>query len=159
MKKYNRQNELRADAAERLATMADWLYGGTTYPQERLNKSWARFLWHQFHDDLTGTSIPEAYTFSWNDELLALNEFGAEVTHAAGVLAKALDTTADGVPLVVCNTLSIPREDIVEASVVFATGLPVAVQVFDSKGDEVPSQAGVPTGTTLPIIFSGFRPG
>ena len=153
MKKYNRRNELRADAAERISVIADWLQGGGTYPQEKLNKAWERFLWHQFHDDLTGTSIPAAYTFSWNDELLSLNEFGSEETHGAGILAEALDTTATGVPLVVYNSLSIAREDIVEAVVTFTNGVPAAVRVFDPSGNEVPSQIGVPTGNNVPVTF------
>ncbi len=153
MKKYNRQNELRADNAERLAVIADWLQGGATYPQERFNRSWERFLWHQFHDDLTGTSVPEAYKFSWNDELIALNEFGAELVHSAGVLAQAMDTSVEGIPLLVCNSLSVLREDVVEANVLFTNGTPAAIQVFDAAGNEVPSQAGTPIANTLQIAF------
>jgi alpha-mannosidase len=153
MKKYNRQNEQLGDAAERISVIADWLQGGGTYPQEKLNKAWTRFLWNQFHDLLTGTSIPAAYTFSWNDELLSLNEFGSEETHGVGVLAKALDTTAAGVPLVVYNPLSLAREDIVEAMVNFTNGAPSAVRVFDGAGNEVPSQMGTPSGTSVPVTF------
>jgi alpha-mannosidase len=158
MKKYNRRNELGADAAERISVMADWLQGGGTYPQEKLNQAWERFLWHQFHDDLTGTSIPAAYTFSWNDELLSLNEFGAEETHGAGILAQALDTTATGVPLVVYNALSIARGDVVEAVVHFTNGVPAAVQVFDPNGNEVPSQMGTPSGNDVPVTFLASVP-
>ena len=153
MKKYNRQNEQRADAAERISVIADWLQGGGAYPQEKLNKAWERFLWHQFHDDLTGTSIPAAYTFSWNDELLSLNEFGSEENHGAGILAQALDTMAVGVPVLVYNPLSAAREDIVEASVLFTNGAPVAVRVFDASGNEVPSQIGTPAGKAVPVTF------
>ena len=64
MKRWNRKNELLADAAERASVVADWL-GAAPYPAAKLEEAWIRFLWHQFHDDLTGTSIPEAYTFSW----------------------------------------------------------------------------------------------
>ena len=158
MKKYNRRNELRADAAERISVMADWLQGGGTYPQEKLNKAWERFLWHQFHDDLTGTSIPAAYTFSWNDELLSLNEFGSVETYGAGILANALDTTAAGVPLVVYNALSIARQDIVEAVVTFTNGVPTAVRVFDPAGVEVPSQMGSPSGNQVPVTFLASVP-
>jgi len=158
MKKYNRQNELRADAAERISVMADWLQGGGTYPQEKLNNAWERFLWHQFHDDLTGTSIPAAYTFSWNDELLSLNEFASAETHGAGILAEALDTTAVGVPLVVYNPLAAAREDIVEATVNFSDGVPAAVRVFDPSGNEVPSQMGNPTGNSVPVTFLASVP-
>ena len=52
------------------------MLGGLTYPKRRRSsETWIRFLWHQFHDDLTGTSIPEAYRFSWNDEILCQNRF------------------------------------------------------------------------------------
>lgn len=158
MKKYNQRNELRGDAAERISVIADWLHGGGTYPQEKLTRAWERFLWHQFHDDLTGTSIPAAYTFSWNDELLSLGDFGSEETHGAGVLAQALDTTASGVPLVVYNSLSIAREDVVEAVVDFADAAPVAVRVFDPDGNEVPSQIGAPSGNKVPVTFVASVP-
>jgi alpha-mannosidase len=158
MKKYNRQNEQRADAAERLSVIADWLEGGGVYPQEKLTKAWERFLWHQFHDDLTGTSISDAYTFSWNDELLSLNEFGSEETHAAGVLAQALDTTATGVPVLVYNALSVARQDIVEATVTFTNGAPVAVRVFDSTGSEVLSQMGTVVGSSVQVVFLAAVP-
>ncbi len=158
MKKYNRQNEQRADAAERVSVIADWLQGGGTYPQEKLTKAWERFLWHQFHDDLTGTSIPAAYTFSWNDELLSLNEFGSEETHGAGILAEALDTTATGLSLVVYNPLATAREDVVEAVVSFTQGAPAAVQVFDASDKEVPSQMGTPAGNNVPVTFLAAVP-
>ena len=62
MKLYNRRNELLADAAERSAVAADWL-GAVPYPREVLTEAWKRFIWHQFHDDLTGTSIPVPTSF------------------------------------------------------------------------------------------------
>ncbi len=158
LKRYNRQNEQRADAAERISVMADWLQGGATYPQERLNQAWERFLWHQFHDDICGTSIPAAYPFTWNDDLISLNEFGAIETAGAGVLAGALDTTAAGVPLLVYNPLSIPREDVVEAMVSFPGGAPAAVRVFDPVGSEVPSQMGPPAGNRVPVTFLATVP-
>lgn len=158
LKKYNRENELRADAAERLAVIADWLQGGGVYPQEKLTRAWERFLHHQDHGDLPGVDSPDCYPFIWNDELLSLNEFGSEETHGAGVLAQALDTTANGVPLVVCNILSIPREDIVEAMVNFTNGAPTAVRVFDANGNEVPSQMGAPVGNAVPVTFLAAVP-
>ena len=91
MKLWNRKNELLADAAERASVTAAWM-GGLPYPTDRLTATWKRFLWHQFHDDLTGTSIPEAYSFSWNDELLALNGFSSILGSAVGSLSLGLDT-------------------------------------------------------------------
>jgi len=157
MKQYNRQNEQHGDAAERVSVIADWLQGGGTYPQERLNKAWTSFLWCQFHDLLPGTAIPAAYPFAWNDELLALNEFSAEEIHGAGVLAKAMDTTVQGVPVVVYNPLSIARQDLVEAKVTF-TNAPTAVRVFDGSGNEVPSQLGTVASNTATVLFQADVP-
>jgi alpha-mannosidase len=139
MKRWNRKNEQLADAAERAAVVADWL-GGAVYPKAKLTEAWTRFLWHQFHDDLTGTSIPQAYCFSWNDEAVAANQFAEVLTDSVGAVARALDTRAEGVPLVVFNPLSLDRKDVVEATVRFADQAPSAVRVFSGKGKEVPSQ-------------------
>src|SRR6185295_13271372 len=91
MKRLNRENERLADAAERASVVADWL-AGLPYPTSRLRESWIRVLWHHFHDDITGTSIPQAYQFSWNDELVSLNQFTGVLTSAVGSVASRLDT-------------------------------------------------------------------
>ena len=150
MKRWNRKNELLADAAERAAVAADWL-GGAVYPGEKLTEAWTRFLWHGFHDDLTGTSIPQAYPFSWNDEILSLNQFAEVLSDSVGAVARALDTRAEGFPIVVYNPLSIPRQDIVEARIDFPGGVPRAVRCFGPEGEEVPAQIGDtrPEGTTI----------
>jgi len=137
MKRWNRQNEQLIDAAERASVAADWL-GGAAYPREALTDIWVRFLWHHFHDDLTGTSIPQAYTFSWNDELICLNQSAGILSNAVGAIARAMDTRVEGVPLVVYNPLAFERYDLVEATVRFAEGVPAAVRVFDPEGNEVP---------------------
>ena len=116
MKLFNRRNELLADAAERASVVAEWL-GGAAYPEEPLRESWQRFLWHQFHDDLTGTSIPVAYTFSWNDELIAQSEFAEITTGAVGAVSRALDTRTRGISVVVYNPVAQSRCDIVTATV------------------------------------------
>ena len=74
MKRWNRKNEHLADAAERFSAAASWAEA-LPYPAQALEQGWLRFLWHQMHDDLTGTSIPQAYRFSWNDEAIATNRF------------------------------------------------------------------------------------
>lgn len=152
MKRWNRKNELLADAAERASVIADWL-GGMEYPRESLRENWVRFLWHQFHDDLTGTSIPEAYEYSWNDEILCLNQFAGILESAVEAAAPALDTRVEGVPLIVYNPLSISRKDVVEATVVFDGDVPRAVEVYDPAGKEVPSQIARTRGDSLTVVF------
>jgi alpha-mannosidase len=139
LKRWNRQNEVLADGAERASVMADWL-GGLPYPRERLNDAWTLVLTGQFHDIIPGTSIPKAYEYSWNDEVLALNQFGVVLTHAAGAVASTLDTEVGGTPVVVYNALEIPREDVVEVKVDFPEGTPAAVRVTGPDGKAVPAQ-------------------
>ena len=80
MKRFNRANELLADAAEKAERRRAMCWRAQPYPTERLRDAWIRFLWHQFHDDLTGTCIPQAYQFSWNDEIASLNQFAGVLT-------------------------------------------------------------------------------
>jgi len=157
MKRWNRQNEILADAAERAAVVADWL-GAVPYPRSILQESWLRFLWHQFHDDLTGTSIPEAYAYSWNDELLSLNQFASVLTDAVGGVARGLDTKVKGIPLVVYNPLAREREDLVEAEVVFPSNAPASVRVYDPTGREVPSQVVGCDSSRVRVVFVATVP-
>jgi alpha-mannosidase len=141
MKRWNRRNEVLADDAEQASVAADWL-GGRAYPRKKLNDAWTLVMGGQFHDIIPGTSIPKAYEYAWNDEVLALNQFGGVLTSAVESVAAALDTRVQGSAVVVTNGLSIPRQDVVEAAVEFPAGTPKAVRVFGPDGKEVPAQMG-----------------
>ena len=112
MKRLNRRNERLADRTERAASAAKYL-AGEAYPKKRLNEGWKTFLWHQFHDDLTGTSIASAYRYSHNDELLAANIFAGELQNALSAVERKLDTRGKGQPYVVFNPSAFPRTETV----------------------------------------------
>lgn len=156
MKRWNRKNELIADAAERAAVIAD-IIGAAEYPKEDFRQHWIRFLWHQFHDDLTGTSIPQAYEFSWNDELLTMKGFAGILEHSIVAIGQTMDTQTEGIPLLVYNPLSFEREDIVEGIVEFGKK-PIAVKVFNPQGGEVPSQFEIIDDTKIKVIFPAKVP-
>jgi len=138
-KRWNRQNEMLADAAERASVAAAWL-GGPPYPLQRLNDAWTLVLGGQFHDIMAGTATPKAFEYTWNDDVIALNQFAAVLTSASAAIASGLDTQSGGAAVVVYNPLNIEREDVVEATLSFAKGVPEAVCVFGPDGTEVPSQ-------------------
>lgn len=146
MKYYNRRNEELTGAAERASVAADWL-GALAYDQQKLTEIWQRFIWHQFHDDLTGTSIPAAYTWSWNDELIALRQGGDVMNTAVGALSYSLDTRVKGTPVVVYNAVTYPVKAVVEAEIPLSAktkgvavygpdGRRVAAQILSREGDK-----------------------
>lgn len=116
MKRWNRKNELLADSAERASSIA-MAIGGETYPQKQIYDAWMLVLGSQMHDMLPGTSLPKAYEYCWNDEVIALNQFASAAEHGIATLAEQLDTSGAGLPLVVYNPLSIDREDLVELTI------------------------------------------
>lgn len=138
MKMFNRRNEQLGDMAERASVMADWMEV-QDYPVYTLTNAWRRFIWHQFHDDLTGTSIPKAYTYSWNDELLAQSQFADVVTSASGAVIATMDTRVKGTAVVVYNPLGFKRQDVAEAYVPMKKA-PKGVAVYNEKGKVVKSQ-------------------
>jgi alpha-mannosidase len=139
VKRWNRQNEVLADAAERASVAAAWL-GGQSYPLSRLNAAWTLVMGSEFHDIIPGTSIPKAYEYAWNDQILAMNQFAGVLSSATEAVSSALNTEVTGVPVVVFNALNVAREDVVDAAVTFPGGTPNAVRVVGPGGAEVPSQ-------------------
>lgn len=156
MKLFNRRNELLSTAAERAAVMADF-QGLASYPKALFTENHRRYILHQFHDDVTGTSIPRAYEFSWNDELIALNSFSNALKTAAGATSNLLDTQVRGIPVVLYNPSSFTAEDVVELC------LPVSrkvngVTVYNGEGEAVPSQLLEVNDSVLKVLVSAKVP-
>ena len=154
-KRWNRLCESLGDAAERAAVTADWL-GALPYPGERLRAERERFLWHQMHDDLTGTSIPEAYRFTWNDQLLALDGFSAVLRDSVAAVASRLDTRGDGLPLVLFNPLGWEREELVE--IVVDTPPEDLGSVTDATGESSPIQVARAEDGRVTVLFRARVP-
>ncbi len=138
MKRWNRRCEVLADAAERAAVLA-WHLGGRDYPHVELERAWTRFLWHGFHDDLTGTSIPSAYAYSWNDLLLSQQEFKQVLESSLAAVLGGMDLAVEGRPVGVFNPLGFERREVV------GVDLPPSerrgeVRILDADGTVIPSR-------------------
>jgi alpha-mannosidase len=157
MKRWNRKNEVLADGAERASVAAE-LLGGRAYPRERLNDAWTLVMGGQFHDIIPGTSIPKAYEYAWNDEVLALNQFAGVLTSATEAVVSGMDTRAGGIPIVVYNPLNIARADPVEARIAFPGGTPKTVRVFGPDGEEVPAQLNGEKNGAAQVLFIAKTP-
>ena len=159
-KRWNRKNELLADAAEKASVAAAWL-GGRPYPQDRLNKAWTLVMGGQFHDILPGTATPKAFEFSWNDDVIAMNQFAEVLTSATESIASGMNTKAKGTfgaAVVVYNPLNIAREDVVDATVVFPFATPKYVRVYGPDGAEVRAQVNGYEGGAVKLLFLANTP-
>lgn len=151
MKRMNRKNEILAQAAEQVASVANWL-GGSEYPTRKLNDSWELLLGSQMHDILPGTSIPKAYEYAWNDEFVAANGFSEVLKNSVNVISSQMNTQAKGKAVVVYNSVAIDREDLVNIEMEFPTP-PKDVAVFDQEGSQVQSQIVNKEGNRVKLIF------
>ncbi len=139
LKRWHRQAEQLAHAAERAAAIAH-LLGARSADRDRMREAWLRILAHEMHDDLTGTSLVEAYRYSANDLALSLNELRQELEEAVGAVASQLDRSGTGTPLVVFNPLGWKRTDLVTVALPAAVATSDSLAVVDSAGRELPSQ-------------------
>jgi len=137
-KRWLRKEELLADAAEKASVAAAWL-GGREYPIQRLNDAWTLVMGGQFHDLAAGTATPKAYEFAWNDDVIAMNQFAGVTRSAVQAVASAMNTQAEGVPVVVYNPLNIARTGVVAAKLDLPGGTQ-SVTVTGPDGKTTPAQ-------------------
>lgn len=154
MKRWNRMGEQLADAAERAAVMSWWL-GKTEYPRAQLERSWVRLLANQMHDILPGTSIPVAYTWSWNDEIVAMNGFADVLTDSVGAVSRELNTNVNklGAAIIALNPLAIARSELVEVEVTMPQSRQDVDFVFGPDLQQHPIQIIERDSTTAKFLF------
>ncbi|MQS11084.1 glycoside hydrolase [Streptomyces kaniharaensis] len=134
-KQAQRAAEVAALDAERLATLAT-VHGLGRYPSAALDKVWRHLAYGAHHDAITGSESDQVYLDllgGWREA----HDLATAVRDAAlDALSARISTVGEGSPVVVTNTLSFDRTDLV------AVRLPPggrAVRVLDDAGAEVPS--------------------
>jgi alpha-mannosidase len=136
IKKDNRAIEHRLASAEMLSAFAS-VVGGLTYPKADLTRAWEGVLFNQFHDILAGSSIIEAYDDARNLHGMAFQIADEAITFASGTITSTLDTSGDGEPVVVFNTLGWDRDDYCECEI---HGIGADIRIEDNLGNPVPCQ-------------------
>lgn len=153
-KRLNRQNEQFGLATEKTCVLAHCL-GGYAYPKEPLTQAWKRVAAHQFHDDITGTSLMQVYNESWNDYYLSLSQFKNEFLGAGKAVIDKLHTSwvnSRSTAVMVSNPTQFKRRSVVE-TVIRSTVNCKNIAVFDADGNEAPSQLLGKNGKLLTIVF------
>jgi alpha-mannosidase len=147
-KRNNRKSELLYRDAEFLSSMA--IMNGGEYPQEKLYEGWKVILCSQFHDILPGSSINEVYEDADKDYAEVIKSGQEVVSEALELLKRKIDTTGKGHAIIVVNTLSWTRNDVVSVRVKLSD--PNFV-ILDNSGNQVPSQLVRKYGEYSNIIF------
>jgi alpha-mannosidase len=136
--------------AEKYASLAH-LYQGA-YPQEEFTAAWKGLLFDQFHDIMPGSGIAVNYLDAKRD-LAVVNRTASDViSRSLDEISARIDTRQSGTPIVVYNSLSWPRSDIIEVEVQLPVASP-GIEVVDSTGKVVPSQVLVNDRDTHRVHF------
>lgn len=158
-KRWNKRAELLADAAERSATLAR-IIGAAAYPQTVFDTAWKRVIAHQFHDDITGTSLEICCKRNWNDYILSLNQFAEIYRAASACVAAQMDTSfVKGIALTVNNPVqsSGKRTGTVTAKVMLNEPCD-DVCVYNANGEELASQTVKKGAKSVTIAFLASVP-
>jgi len=139
-KQAQRAIEVALLEGEKLAALMSLL--GAPFPAEAVDRAWRLLCFGAHHDGITGSESDQVYLDllgGWREAWELASGVRAD---AAGFLARQADTRGEGDPLVVVNSLSSPRTDVVTA--------PSAdVEVRDDQGHLVPA---VVTGDSVSFV-------
>jgi len=136
-KRRIRRSEENVLNAEKFASLAS-LYG-RPYPQDVMTQAWKNLLFDHFHDIMPGSGIAVNYLDAKRN-LENVDRAANDVTSASlREIAAYVNTTGDGVPLILFNSLSWPRTEVIEAEV----QLPNRAQeiaIVDANGKDAEAQ-------------------
>lgn len=137
VKQWNRRLETLLVDTEWLDAFATLL--GCQSCRQRLAEAWEGVLFNQFHDIICGSHVDKVYA-AVIDRYKASSELAGRCREEAiADLTAGVDTTGDGIPLILFNPLSWPRTDVVECGVGFSEKDVYEVEVRNSTGRRVPS--------------------
>jgi alpha-mannosidase len=137
-KRNMRESSEWALDAEKYASLA-WL-DGKKYPGDELTEAWKKITFNQFHDLAAGSGIGIIYKDAQRDYdqvRWATNEISAGALKT--VAARVNTSGAQGVPVLVFNSLAWERSGLVTVNVQLPDPTS-SVSVLDSEGHVLPSQ-------------------
>jgi alpha-mannosidase len=141
MKQRNRACETALLDWEKSDVMAELAQLGTPSEEYRaaLKDAWEPVLFNQFHDIICGSHVDIVYRAAMDRFSFSLELARTATGRGLQAIADRVDTTGDGVPIVVFNTLGFGRTDPVEAEIALPAGSGWEVEVRDSAGRPVAS--------------------
>lgn len=138
VKEAMRESERLLTAAEKLNAIAAAL--GASGMRERIEAAWEPVLFNEAHDLSSGVMVDKVYDDSLaryhHARFLAEDLVRANLHNIAG----RTDTSGEGVPVVVFNTLGWPRSDVAEVDIAFSDPAVTRFALRDPDGNAVPVQ-------------------
>jgi alpha-mannosidase len=111
VKRYNRLCEALLVDSEILCILANIHHWG------RLKEAWLKTLFNQFHDILDGSGSAEAYVYPRRLAKEVIEESEIIINSVIKSLSGKINLSRDGIPVVIFNTLSWDRLDIVKVRI------------------------------------------
>lgn len=105
-----------------------------------LSKAWELVLFNQFHDVICGCHVDKVFDKVITRYKQAKYLIDCSIEENLKKLVQNIDTTGEGEPFVVFNTLSWERNDKVEVSVAFDDQNTFEIGIVDSNKKIIPSQ-------------------
>lgn len=136
LKQKLRNVERLLTTAEKLGALGNLLGRPTT--EEKVWSAWEPSLFNQAHDLMAGVMTDHVYEdtiFTYDFSTRIGNEL---VEDRLDYLSTQVDTTGEGIPLVVFNSLGWKRDDVVETVVGFKKGGIVDIQLVDNSNKIIP---------------------
>jgi alpha-mannosidase len=137
VKQWNRALETLLMNGEKVDALAQSL--GAESQAGRLWEAWRPVLFNQAHDIIGGCHVDAVFNNTMDRFKLA--QADGEIVLEAGLqaIAEQIDTRGDGVAVMVFNSLSWERSDVVECTTAFPEPGTFDLEVRDSSGNVVPS--------------------
>jgi alpha-mannosidase len=136
-KRRIRRDEETLLNAEKYSSLA--MMYGQPYPQDEFALAWKNLLFDHFHDIMPGSGIGVNYLEARRN-LEDVKRSGDQIIDGAlDEIAAHANTKGEGVPVVIFNSLSWPRTEVIEQDVQLP-GPAKQVEVIDGTGKTVESQ-------------------
>jgi len=138
-KKNNRKSEALLLSAEKFSALATAGGYRDYYPERDLDEAWKIVLRNQFHDILDGSSIGPVYdeVSGFYEEVFDRGRRALDFSLEA--ITNGIDTSGEGLPLVIYNPLAWERTEPVVAEFYLMKKFN-AFRVLDGQGTEIPFQ-------------------
>jgi alpha-mannosidase len=138
LKQENNLSEVTLITAEKFSSIA-MHFTGMPYPQAEFNTAWEKVLFNQFHDIIGGSIIPSAQEDAHKLYNEAIQTGGKVLGESLRSISSIIDTSDGGLNVIVFNSLSWNRTDLVDVELDLPDGWK-EVKLLDPEGREVQVQ-------------------